>query len=251
MIKQLIICHRGVDRSKENTLDSLLKVSTLSFLGISFGIEFDIQLTTSGQLVCYHDHDLLRIHNTDKKVVDLTVDDLIKYEIPTLDQIFDDIQHSPDIFLDVELKVFDEFDNRFLDTLIKLVKNRPNMINNMIITSFCGPLIESCLEKRINCGLILYDQFDSNYIKYLMGIGLSNLIIHKSQWNELIVNQLINHLNVYIYTLFDITGSIVDDDCDTEFIRLIKDHKIGLITDNYEKVISALSHSVDANVTSV
>jgi len=100
-----IIGHRGArGHIAENTLPSIQKALQL---GVD-GIEIDIFVCASGELVVFHDQTLDRLTNTSGRIEDLTLDSIQKiqvlgdYTIPTLNEVLDLIGGR--VMLNIELK---------------------------------------------------------------------------------------------------------------------------------------------------
>lgn len=101
----LIIGHRGAKgHVAENTLPSISKAMEL---GVN-GIEIDVFLCQSGELVVFHDSTLEKLTDGSGYIETLTLDSIQKinvlgdYKIPTLNQVLDLINGQ--VFLNIELK---------------------------------------------------------------------------------------------------------------------------------------------------
>ena len=66
------------------------------------GLELDVRAARDGVAVCYHDDTLTRVHGVDRRVAELTADELETHGIPTLETVLTTIPRRA--FLDVELK---------------------------------------------------------------------------------------------------------------------------------------------------
>jgi glycerophosphoryl diester phosphodiesterase len=98
--RALKLAHRGDWRhAPENTLPAFQ--AALAVPGCD-GLEFDVQTARGGVPVCYHDDTLTRVHGIDRRVVDMTVDELEAVGVPTLADALAAIPRRA--FLDVELK---------------------------------------------------------------------------------------------------------------------------------------------------
>ncbi len=106
--------HRGCSfRYPENTLAAFKAAADIEGLK---GIELDVQLTADGEVIVYHDEKLKRLFGTDKKIVELTYDDLKKYTfkmnegceyIPTLKEVLKLLQpycYKSGLLINIELK---------------------------------------------------------------------------------------------------------------------------------------------------
>src|SRR3989304_8286013 len=135
----MIICHRGIKIENENTLENIIKTKDLTHKDILFGVEFDIQLTKDNKLVCYHDENLLRLHNIDKRIVDNNYEDL-NVKLPFLKDILEKIKDNDNFFIDIELKYYDKLSNEnyqdeYCSVLLKEVEQIKKK-DNLIISSF-------------------------------------------------------------------------------------------------------------------
>ena len=101
----IVIGHRGaMGHALENTIESIKKAIDLQV----DGIEIDIFLSKTGDLVVYHDPVLSRLTNSDAFIEEISLDSIKKIRlingssIPTLNEVIDII--PDDIFLNIELK---------------------------------------------------------------------------------------------------------------------------------------------------
>jgi glycerophosphoryl diester phosphodiesterase len=98
--RALRLAHRGDwRRAPENSLAAF--ASALAVPGCD-GLEFDVRAARDGVPVCYHDDTLTRVHGVDRRVDELTADELEAFGIPTLEAALQAIPRRA--FLDVELK---------------------------------------------------------------------------------------------------------------------------------------------------
>jgi myo-inositol-1(or 4)-monophosphatase/deoxyribonuclease-2 len=96
----LRLAHRGDWRNAvENTLPAFR--AALAVLGCD-GLEFDVRAARGGVPVCYHDDTLTRVHGIDRRLADMTIDELEALGVPTLADALAAIPRRA--FLDVELK---------------------------------------------------------------------------------------------------------------------------------------------------
>jgi glycerophosphoryl diester phosphodiesterase len=96
----LRLAHRGDwRRAPENTIPAFL--AALDVPGCD-GLEFDVRLSRDRVPVCYHDETLARVHGVDRRVAELTAEELGEHGIPTLEGALNAIPRRA--FLDVELK---------------------------------------------------------------------------------------------------------------------------------------------------
>ena len=101
------IAHRGLFNNSdipENSLPAFRKA-----VENDFGIELDLQLTSDGKLVVFHDGSLKRICGIDKNVYDCTFDELQTYHLLDTDEkipLFEDVLKvlKPETPLIIEIK---------------------------------------------------------------------------------------------------------------------------------------------------
>ncbi len=98
--RALRLAHRGDWRHEpENTLPAFL--AALAIPGCD-GLEFDVRAARGGVAVCYHDDTLTRVHGVDRRVDEMTPDELEAHGVPTLEAVLTTLPRRA--FLDVELK---------------------------------------------------------------------------------------------------------------------------------------------------
>jgi glycerophosphoryl diester phosphodiesterase len=94
------LAHRGDWRgAPENTLPAFL--AALAVPGCD-GLELDVRAARGGVAVCYHDETLARVHGVDRRIDELTPDELETHGVPTLETVLTTVPRRA--FLDVELK---------------------------------------------------------------------------------------------------------------------------------------------------
>jgi glycerophosphoryl diester phosphodiesterase len=96
----LRLAHRGDwRRAPENTIPAFL--AALAVPGCD-GVELDVRLSRDGVPICNHDVTLQRVHGIDRRVDELSADELETVGVPTLAATLESIPRRA--FLDVELK---------------------------------------------------------------------------------------------------------------------------------------------------
>lgn len=154
----IIMGHRGIPvLALENTMEAFkaIKEHTIA------GVEFDIRLCKSGELVVFHDKNLRRLASIDTDISKLSYNDLSKItitngtfsgRIPLLADVLDLL--GPDVWLDIEVKSEKIHDQILEDTLIELLKNYPN--HKLLISSFNPFRIRNIKKKapELVCGFI-------------------------------------------------------------------------------------------------
>ena len=243
---QYIICHRGINRTTENSYESIVGINYLTHSYLKYGVEFDIQMTNENLLICYHDETLERLHNSNIKIYEIQKEELLKFNIAILEDVFDQLTQT-DNLINIEIKYINDSGNSKLKILcyelIKLIESKK--IKNYVITSFNSEVILQLLNMNINnVGLILSEEYDVEWIRKLVTRGMKYLTIAKNDFD--LINKL-NFDNIFllIYTFFD---NVEDYDSDIQLInqlKSIKDKKIGLITDDHELTFNLLLNNCD------
>ena len=91
--KKRLYAHRGLYDNKTDAPENSMKAFKKA-IDAGFGIELDVQLTKDERVVVFHDFDLKRICNVDKKVKDLTYAEISKLNILDTDckiPLFEDV----------------------------------------------------------------------------------------------------------------------------------------------------------------
>jgi glycerophosphoryl diester phosphodiesterase len=188
---KFILAHRGiVYKYKENTLKSLCEIKKYSNNEkITFGVEFDINLTKDNILILYHNE---FIKNTDNKITELTFNqiELIDKDITLLSSVFDSFDNT-EYFLDIEFKEYPQNINIFCDIFINLIKKYKN------IKYFTSSFNKSIVDYLNNQNILSYLLIDKNIL--ITNDLISNkYIIHYSN-----INNIKNKDIIGIYTLYD------------------------------------------------
>ena len=123
----LRLAHRGDwRRAPENSLAAFH--TALAVPGCD-GLEFDVRISHDDVAVCYHDDTLKRVHGVDRRVADLTADELETAGVPTLQTVLEQIPRRA--FLDIELKVVPT-----RSTFETLVGGRGPGLERAVVSSF-------------------------------------------------------------------------------------------------------------------
>ena len=91
--KKRLYAHRGLYDNKTDAPENSMKAFKKA-IDAGFGIELDVQLTKDERVVVFHDFDLKRICNVDKRVKDLTYAEISKLNILDTDckiPLFEDV----------------------------------------------------------------------------------------------------------------------------------------------------------------
>lgn len=153
----LKIGHRGAKGYiVENTLASFQKAIEL---GVN-GIELDVHLSSDGKIMVIHDETIDRTTSGKGFVKDFTASQLKKYGIPRLEEVFDFIDKS--CFINIEIKDF-----KATTSVLKLLQNyilEKNWSTHLFqISSFNWNVLESCSLKsnHIQLGVLTEDSIEN------------------------------------------------------------------------------------------
>ena len=133
----LNIGHRGAKgHIAENTIASIHKAIELG----ADGIEIDVFLCKSGEIVLFHDKTLEKLTNGDGNIEDKNLEELRKlkvlnssYSIPTLEEVLNSI--DKDVFLNIELKGRNTAKGSF-DLVREYVDIHKIELKNILFSSF-------------------------------------------------------------------------------------------------------------------
>jgi len=179
----LIIAHRGaMTDAPENTQSAFDKAVSYSV----DGIEFDVQVTSDGCPVIFHDSTLAKFNENAKSISDLSFQDLSAYDwggwfskkfenekILTLDQVLNRYGRKTRLLIEIKPSQKPETNNLYYKlaaTVVESVRNMiPNdQISNMYILSFDPEIIKSAfindpdLNYVLNLNTPLVDQANVN-----------------------------------------------------------------------------------------
>ena len=168
------IAHRGYSKLElENTKEAFLAAANRSY----FGIETDVVKTKDGYFVLFHDDDLVRLASDDRKVRDLTYQELLSislnqkgtyhtydYHIPTLKEYLRICKHY-NKYPVIELKW--GLTEEDVDSIMALIIEEDMYDKSMII----------CYTYSVI--LYLKHKYPTYHIQYLLGMLFSEEVISK------------------------------------------------------------------------
>jgi glycerophosphoryl diester phosphodiesterase len=143
-----IFGHRGASGTEpENTIRSFIKAETVG----ADMVELDVRKSRDGEIVVFHDHDLLRLFGDPRAIKDLDLSEIKRVsseqgrEIPTLTEVL----QSVNIGLQIELKV-----HGIEQQVLNKIKSFPHKV---LISSFFPEILKKVrsLDGNIELGLIL------------------------------------------------------------------------------------------------
>lgn len=230
----MIIGHRGIhNKHMENSMESFKEIfNHKNNNNISYGLEFDIQPIQNGELVCYHDRTLDRLHNDNRKISELSMDDINTLNIPKFDDILKTFKDT-NYILDVEIKSYSLTDNDIIDiskNVIDLII-KYNMENQCIITSFDENILTYLLKisHKIKCYLIINENLNYELISCLIKNNMRGIVINKNIISKL-KDIVSNNLEIMVYTFYNKEDENENDNKIINNIKNIPD--IFIITDN-------------------
>ncbi|MBN8208178.1 glycerophosphodiester phosphodiesterase [Bacillus sp. NTK071] len=141
----IIFAHRGASRQcPENTMSAYKRAVEIG----AEGIEIDVQLSKDSAPVVIHDRTLKRTTSGRGTVTQTSFEDLKKLDagswfssnfknerIPSLEEVLIWANQYPDLWLNVELKYYNEYDDQLARTTIPLIKKFRSE-KNTVISSF-------------------------------------------------------------------------------------------------------------------
>lgn len=154
-MKNLPVAHRGLhgDGVTENSLSAFRAAVQLGY-----AIETDVRLTKDGALVLYHDDSLSRLTQSNRKVIDCTLEEIKKLTlddgqiIPTLEEFLQCVDGNSPILL--EIKNVPEWDTS--DFLQKIAAAFDGYEGEYAVQSFVPSYVKGykALRPEIACGIL-------------------------------------------------------------------------------------------------
>ena len=197
MSAPLIIAHRGASAvAPENTIAAF----EAAIVAGADGIEFDVRLSRDGVPVVIHDDTLRRTHGVRGRVGDMTLNDLNKIDVPSVEQLFE-IFESNKLILYLEMK----------DTQIELAEACCRLVeeyrlqDRVIFECFEHSALEAV--KNIDPELktaALFQPPSSFILKRAQAIGASEIALHHRLANKRLVDKArLANLKVVTWTVDD------------------------------------------------
>lgn len=152
----LKIGHRGAKGYQpENTLASFEKAIHLK-VG---GIELDVHLSSDGELMVIHDETIDRTTNGKGLVKNFTSSELKKYEIPTLPQVLDLVNHN--CFVNIELKGIGTV-KPVVNLISHYITYKNWTYSDFLISSFDWKMLEEVrlLNSKVRIGVLTEESVD-------------------------------------------------------------------------------------------
>jgi len=170
----MYIAHRGVSRKlKDNSVESI----NLAIMSTLYdGVEIDVQLCKSGEIVLYHD-----INLNGHFIKDLNYDELKMYDIVSLEDLYKRVQFIRKNIILIDIKG-DEYNIvhalgeffKFMDT------------SNIYFCSFNAPLVKQ-LDRRFNKGRTFECLFHPSEYEMITR-GFDMVMVHWTCLNALFID---------------------------------------------------------------
>lgn len=152
--------HRGLHNSHtaapENSLEAFRRA-----VNSGYGIELDVQRTSDGHIVVFHDDTLTRVCGADKKPIDMTLDEIRQYRIynsdqriPLLSEVLELVDGKVPLLIEFKpkridnllcenaMKLLDNYEGEYCIesfnpfTLWWFKRNRPAVLRGQLVTDF-------------------------------------------------------------------------------------------------------------------
>lgn len=159
-IKGLYIAHRGIHNLENGIIENTLPAFSMA-LDKSVPIEFDVRILKDGNLIVFHDDNLKRLMDIDKRLSDITYDELKKIVFPNTNfhvPLFNDVLNliNGKVLLVIEIKTCDNFN--YKEYCRKILSVLENYSGDFIIKSFDFRIVNWFLKNTsYTTGLLLAD----------------------------------------------------------------------------------------------
>ena len=174
MKKKLYIAHRGL--YNKNIPENSMAAFALA-MAEDMAIELDVQLTKDDKVIVFHDSNLKRMTNIDKKVYKCSYEEISKLRlqnsketIPLLEDVLKMVGGK--VYLDIEIKHY----KNWTKTVMAVLEVMENYKGKYTIKSF-NPYISYLYKKNapdIDCGVLIGNMSNSKLPKFIKNI-ISNL----------------------------------------------------------------------------
>ena len=200
------IAHRGLHNEviPENTISAFQNAKTHGFL-----IETDVRFTKDKRLVLFHDDTLLRTCKDERKIIDLTFDEINEIfvkthgeNLPTLEDLLKIADNQIGLLIELKSDGSGELEKAVNDCLSSysgpyaiqsfhplsvkwFTKNAPNVTRGLLVTN-TFPKEIGFVKKFILKNLVLYRSVKPNFIacdeNYLNNKRIQNKAVRKLAW---------------------------------------------------------------------
>lgn len=178
------IAHRGYSNMfKDNTIESIKGALERGY----DGVEIDIQLCLTGELVLFHD-----LYDKDEFISEMTIDELRKRDIITLQDVYDQIPEIQESLLILDIK---GNDLNIVHELVKFFINRNT--DNIYFCSFNRKIVYN-LPYYFKRGSTFETVFHETEYDRLTS-GLSAVVVHWTCLDQTLISYC-NQRNIRVYT---------------------------------------------------
>ncbi|MCU0083000.1 glycerophosphodiester phosphodiesterase [Streptococcus danieliae] len=237
--KQLTIAHRGfVEKAVENSLEGI-KASKEAGADL---VEMDVLMTKDQKLVVMHDYNLKRLAGLDKKVADMTYDEVVglaleqnghKAVLPSFEE-FIQVAKENNIKLLVELKPHGAEPDNYVD-LVLVELNRLDPDHTYPVMSLKHEVMRELEDKEpaIETGYVIPFNFGDLQLDQVDFLAVEEF----SYSNQLVEEAKAAKKPLYIWTINE----------EAEMIRYLQKPLDGMITDFPDKVQAYKGELADEN----
>lgn len=239
--RPLVFAHRGYSAAKtENTMSAFQAARECG----ATGIELDIQMCSTGEIVVFHDWTVDRMSGTTGTVVEMSWRELSKLSlagnerIPRLTEVLDEFGSS--MYFDIEIKTRGRGGSGIEQALVSMLQSR-GMADRVLVSSFNPyPLKEF---KRIAPGIptsIIYTNGSSELPWYLRrGLGRQLAGTDGLKPNQ----KQVTSFNMFLRRIRGVSVLPWTVDDPNEAVRLVRAGCDGVITNDPPKILAALARS--------
>ena len=155
MSKTIILTHRGLEEGNNKFFESSFEAFE-DHLKRGYGLEFDVNFTSDGEIVILHDKNLKRITSGQIEADIYTVPFEEVKNIPlgsndngiaAFDELMDLIELYNPPMNALHLKGFFQQDDKFINILIEKLKSRPSSLDKFIIFDTTAATAEKILKE--------------------------------------------------------------------------------------------------------
>ena len=170
----MYIAHRGVSKNiKDNSVEAI----NLAIMSTEYdGVEIDVQLCKSGEIVLYHD---INLHG--HFIKDLNYDELKLYDIISLEDLYKKVPFIQEKILLIDIKGNDYNIVPTLEGFFKFMDT-----SNIYFCSFNAPLVKQ-LDRRFNKGRTFECFFHPNEYEMIMH-GFDMVMVHWTCLNAVLID---------------------------------------------------------------
>lgn len=192
--EQLLIGHRGGEYGIENTIEAIL------FAGMNGAdyVEMDVLLTLDNIPVVVHDNNLKRLANTDKKISDLTIEEVkaitIKgggkeSNIPSLEELSREVKGKTKLLL--EFKTHGKEKTSIVDQTIKVLE-KEDILEETIFHTAEKELIKEMNEKYedLTIGYVFIGKLETYTANKMAEINVDFISAEESLINKKVIREV-------------------------------------------------------------